>query len=425
MLERRDSKMLVNSRYISVKVNEPQLRERNEALFILLSISNFLSTCHDLQEVLDGALARVLQHFDFDAGRIYLMDDAGESLELSSHKGLDTEGLERVKVNEGFTGKAARTRSFIAQHISELEDRHRAELLMGKGFKIIVCVPLIAMRNVVGVMNLAANKIVELDQAKIDLLVSVGNLIAVAANNARLYADLKRKVKELQTQKKATEFFAHSISHDLKSPAVGIYGLTNRLVREYRNSLDEKGKLYCDHVMKASEQIVKLVDKINAYILAKEAPLQFEQVSVKEALDMVKGEVSDEMEKRGVTWSVPDDLPTIVADKTSLLRILRNLLGNALKHGGETLRQIKVDYQNSDEHHILRVSDDGVALTEEDSEKLFELFYRQEQSKGLEGAGLGLAIVKEIAERHGGKVWIDPAAMQGVTFCVSISKSLH
>jgi len=416
--------MLVNSRYISVKVNEPQLRERNEALFILLSISNFLSTCHNLQELLDGALARVLQYFDFDAGRIYLMDESGKSLKLGSYKGLDTEGLERVGINEGFTGKAARTRSFIAQYISELEDRHRAEMLMDKGFKIIICVPLIAMRNVVGVMNLAANKIVELDQTKIDLLVSVGNLIAVAANNAKLYADLKKKVTELQTQKKATEFFAHSISHDLKSPTVGIYGLTKRLVRDYQSSMDDKGRLYCNQILKASEQIVELVDKINAYILAKEAPLQIEQVKVKEALNMVREEFSEELDRRGVKWSQPADLPVILADKTSLLRILRNLIGNALKHGGDALRQIEIDYQDSEEYHIFRVSDDGAALSKEDSEKLFELFYRHEQSRGLEGAGLGLAIVKEIAERHRGKVWIDPATKQGMTFCVSISKSL-
>jgi K+-sensing histidine kinase KdpD len=417
--------MLVNSRYISVKINEPQLRERNEPLFILLSISNFLSTCHDLREVLDGALARVLQHFEFDAGRIYLMDESGESLELGSYVGLDTEGLERVRINEGFTGKAARTRSFIAQYISELEDRHRAELLMGRGFKIIVCVPLIAMSNVVGVMNLAANKVVELDQAKIDLLVSVGNLIAVAANNVKLYADVKRKNKELRAQKKATEFFAHSISHDLKSPTIGIYGLTKRLVRDYQNSLDEKGKLYCNQILKASEQMVKLVDKINAYILAKEAPLQIEQVKLKEALEMVRQEVSEELNRRSIEWLEPADLPVILADKTSLLRVLRNLIGNALKHGGETLRRIEIDYQDSEDHHILRISDDGLALSEEDHGKLFQLFYRHEQSKGLEGAGLGLAIVREIAERHRGKAWIDPAAKHGMTFCVSFSKSLR
>lgn len=417
--------MLVNRRYISVKINEPELRERNEALFILLDLSNFLSTSHDLKEILDGALARVLTFFHLDAGRIYLMDEDGETLSLAAFRGLDAEGLERVKINEGFTGKAARTRSFIAQHTSELDDSERANLLDRKGFKIIICVPLVAMRNVVGVMNLAASKIIELDQAKIDLLISVGNLIAVAANNAKLYADLSKKVKELRTQKEAIEFFAHSISHDLKSPAVGIYGLTARLEKDYQSCLDEKGRLYCSQILKASEQIAGLVDKINAYIVAKEAPLSYEPVNVGEILETLRSEISEQLAKRGIKWVVPAAAPTIVVDKTSLLRILRNLIGNALKHGGEALSEIKIDYQDTQKHHVLSVSDDGVALSKEDSEKLFELFYRHERSRSVEGAGLGLAIVKELVERHGGKVWIDLGTSKGMTFRLTVSKTLQ
>ncbi len=420
----KKSCMLVNSRYISVKVNEPQLRDRNEALFILLDISNFLSTPHDLQEILDGALSKVLEFFHLDAGRIYLMDDAGESLTLTAFKGLDTQGLERVKISEGFTGRAARTRSFIAQRTSELEDPERTRLLVRKGFKVVICVPLIAMRNVVGVMNLAAGSMIELDQAKIDLLISVGNLIAVAANNAKLYADLKQSLKELKTQKEAIEFFAHSISHDLKSPAVGIHGLTARLARDYHDRLDDKGRLYCRQILRASEQIAGLVDKINAYIVAKEAPLDYVSIDVGEVLQMLRSEIADELARRRIRWVEPAEMPEIVADKISLVRILRNLIGNALKHGGEGLSEIKVEYQDGEKHHILRVSDDGVALSREDAEKLFQLFYRHERSQGVEGAGLGLAIVKELAERHGGRVWIDLEAKKGMTFCVSLAKSL-
>jgi signal transduction histidine kinase len=416
--------MFVDKRYISVKINEPQLKERNEALFILLEISNFLSTSYDLRQVLDGALERVMAHFRFDAGRIYLMDPEGESLTLAVFRGLVSEGLERVKISEGFTGKAARTRSFIAQHISDLDDRRRAELLSSKGLKVIVCVPLVTLGHVVGVMNLAASSVVKLDQAKIDLLVAIGNLIAIAANNLRLYADLNEKVEQLKAQKEAIEFFAYSISHDLKSPAVGIYGLVSRLVKLYCDTLDERGKLYCSQVLKASEQIVKLVDQINAYITAKEAPLSFEQCRIADALEDVRIEISDELGRRGIEWAVPTELPTIVAEKTSLVRILRNLLGNALKHGGDDMREIRIQYQENDQYHILKISDDGVALTKEDSERIFQPFYRQARSKGVEGAGLGLAIVKELAERHGGKVWIEPRD-KGATFCVSISKSLQ
>ena len=108
----------------------------------------------------------------------------------------------------------------------------------------------------------------------------------------------------------------------------------------------------------------------------------------------------------------------------SIIRVVRNLVDNAIKYGGDDLREIKIGYKESDETHIISVTDDGVGLKVEDSEEIFELFKRKKTSKGIQGTGLGLAIVKEIVERHGGKVWIEPGTKKGTTFSISISKHL-
>ena len=81
-------------------------------------------------------------------------------------------------------------------------------------------------------------------------------------------------------------------------------------------------------------------------------------------------------------------------------------------------------YEDSESLHIFSVNDNGKGLKEADSEKIFGLFQRDETSRGVEGAGLGLTIVKEIAEQHGGRVWVEPTGKKGITFCVSISKDL-
>jgi signal transduction histidine kinase len=418
--------MLINTkRFISVKFSEPELRERNRALSIMFDMSNFLSTTMDVDEMLKGALSKVLRFFNLDAGRIYLMDNENKSLILVAHKGIDTGGLERVGLGEGFSGKSAVSRSFIAQHVADLEDKKRAALLEGKGLKIVLCVPLIAMDSVVGVMNLASTKIMEFDHKEIDLLISIGNLIAVAANNARLYQDLNAKVEEIRAQKAAIEFFTYSISHDLKSPAIGIYGLTRRLHRQFCEVLDERGRKYCEEVLRAAEQIVRLVDRVNAYIMSKEARLQFEEVKVKEITDVIRSEFAEAISTRKVRWSEPELLPTIVADRISITRVFRNLVDNALKYGGEYLTEIRIGYRSDPDQHIVSVSDDGVAIKTEDSEKLFVLFHRHKTSRGTEGSGLGLATVKEIAERHHGKVWMESGAERGTTFHFSISRRLQ
>lgn len=301
--------MLVNKKYVSVKFSEAKLKERNRKLSILLEMSNFLSTSMKMEDLLTGALSKVLEYFNVEAGRIYLMDDSGQYLNLTAHLGVQPYRLEKIDINEGFSGKAVRTKSFIAQHVSELEDKKRAALLSDKGFKVIICVPLICMDQIVGVMNLATSKIVKLDQGKVDLLATIGNQIAVAANNTRLHEDLKSKIQALKEKKEMIEFFTYSISHDLKSPAIGIYGLTKRLQDKYGDSLDEKGKFHCDQILRTSAQMVALVEDINAYIAAKEVPLNFEKIKVKGITDAVRIEFSTVLSQRQIKWSEPDTLP--------------------------------------------------------------------------------------------------------------------
>lgn len=109
-----------------------------------------------------------------------------------------------------------------------------------------------------------------------------------------------------------------------------------------------------------------------------------------------------------------------------MLRIFRNLVDNALKYGGEQLGEIRIGYTDSDERHLFSVSDDGVGVSLEDSEKIFGLFQRDGRTAtGIEGSGLGLAIVKEIVERHRGTVWAEPGIERGTTFYFSIAKSLQ
>jgi K+-sensing histidine kinase KdpD len=416
--------MLVNKRYVTVQFNEAELRARNRALAVLLDISNFLARSQKLSEVLAGALDKVMEHFQLDAGRIYLMDEGGESLTLAAHRGIEVSGLERVQISEGFTGKAARSSSFILQDVSDLEDPARAVLLQQKGFKIIICVPLIAMSSVVGVLNLAARRPIELDQGDIDLFAVIGNQIAIAIQNARLYESLEGKIQEVAAKSETIKFFAYSALHDLKSPLIGIHGLSRRLHQQYRRLLDERGQRYCDQILKAAGQVEALVERINAYITAKETPLRLEPVDVSEIVEALHTEHLAMLRARGIVWTTPLALPMIRADRLSIMRVFRNLVDNALKYGGAELHEIRIAYQDDGAHHTFSVSDDGVGIKAQDQEGIFRAFQRQESSRGVEGSGLGLAIIRVIAERHRGGVAVKSLAPKGVAFYVSVAKDL-
>jgi len=235
----------------------------------------------------------------------------------------------------------------------------------------------------------------------------------------------RKKMEEaLEKSAEKIKLFAYSVSHDLKSPAAAIYGLTKRLHDRYIDSLDEKGRRYCDQILRASLHVGALIEKINAYMEAQEAPLKLEELDLKEVLQIIKDEFSPRLTIRQIKWLEPDSIPEFIADKISLLRVFRNFVDNALKYGGENLSEIRVGYRESDDFHILSVSDNGRGLKGRDYESLFAAFRRDDSSKDVEGAGLGLAIVSEIAERHGGKVWAEPGKNKGATFYMSVSKDL-
>lgn len=417
--------MLRDKKYISIDFSETDLMERNKELSVILDISNFLASSLKLDDVLNGAASKMLEHFEFDACRIYSMDKSGRHLNLTAFQGTDPGGLERVGITEGFTGKAARTRSFIAQHVSELEDKERAALLASKGFKIIICVPLIAVGEVVGVMNLASDKLIKLNQEMIDLLEVIGNQISVAVKNAGLYENILKKKDELLEKKNMIEFFAYSTSHDLKGPAIAIYGISKLLNKKYSHILNDKGRDYCEKIQKISEQIVTLVEKINIYIQAKVAPLNIEDVRIGGILSELKEEFFSVLESRHINWIKPKKDHIIKADRLSINRVLRNLVDNALKYGGDNLSEITIGYREDENFHILSVGDDGVGIKKDQYDKIFQVYQREETSRGIAGAGLGLAIVKEVAERHGGKVWAEPGAEKGTTFHFAISKKLQ
>jgi PAS domain S-box-containing protein len=233
----------------------------------------------------------------------------------------------------------------------------------------------------------------------------------------------RRHIEEaLEKGAENIKIFAYSVIHDLKNPAIGIYGVSNLLKKHYSDLLDERGRKYCDQIMRASEQIATLLKKITAYIVTKEAPLNIKSIDLKEIFHMVKDEFSEQLELRQIRWREPKDPPEIRADGFYILRALRNLVDNALKYGGEKLGEIALGYESDSHFHKLSVHDDGVGLKLADPEKIFTAFQRFETAEGVEGSGLGLAIVKEIAERHHGRVWVESSQGRGTTFFLSIAK---
>jgi len=400
-------------------------------------VSNILAQSLSIDELLGEVIDQIFDLLKrIDRGAILLLNkETGKLRQVVSKT--------RMEDKDGIFSKINYSKTVVNRAIKEgkpvmMSDTSRADKadlsasMKQMNIRSVMCVPLTYKGDVKGVIYVDSLGSPEgFRKDDLQVLAALSNTAAIAIENARLYEEVKQELAERKRAEEALKessekirLFAYSVSHDLKSPAVSIYGLTRLLSKHYRDIVDEKGRNYCDQILKASEQIAALVEQINVFISSKENPLKIEPVNMKEILQMVREEYSAQINIRRIRWLEPESTPEIKVDRLSILRIIRNLIDNALKYGGDDLSEIRIGHKESDKFHIVSVSDDGVGLKREESEKIFELFQRHETSIGVQGAGLGLAIVKEITEHHGGRVWAEPGPKKGMTFYVSISRYL-
>lgn len=230
---------------------------------------------------------------------------------------------------------------------------------------------------------------------------------------------LQEKLLELQRSNEDLEQFAYVCSHDLQEPLRVISNYTQLLAKRYQDHLDEDADEFVDFIVDATKRMQELINDLLLYSRVQTKGQAFRTTDCNETVKIAMSNLSLAIEESGATVTA-DHLPVVQADGSQMLQLFQNLISNAIKFRGEAAPKIHIAARRENNFWIFSISDNGLGIDMKYAERIFIIFQRLHNRETYSGSGIGLAICKKIAERHGGKIWIESEPGQGTTFYFTI-----
>lgn len=231
---------------------------------------------------------------------------------------------------------------------------------------------------------------------------------------------LKTVNEELRIKDKQKDDFLDTVAHELKTPITGIKATTEILLDDLEELPQELKRNFLSNILNDADRLSRLIHNI----------LDFEKLSNgRELLSMLEHDFSvtiqkvfDSMEsianRKGIQMVLnKGPVVSLIYDEDRILQVLTNILSNAIKFCPDKDGRIRIDYFLEGEWLIVKITDNGKGILEEDIPFLFQKFYQSKMQNIIKptGSGLGLAICKHIIDYHKGEIRIENNPIEGAT----------
>lgn len=230
------------------------------------------------------------------------------------------------------------------------------------------------------------------------------------------HAQLLEQVnEELHLRNQELDEFTYIASHDLQEPLRKLIAFSDVLREDMK--VGDRKEVDRDLVIitSAAQRMQTLVKDLLALSRSGRQTMAVEPVSLSDCVALVRD--TFEVRIRDEHASIEQgELPTVTGDRTLLVQLYQNLIGNALKFHGDAPPQIRLTAEETPDGWLLGVADNGIGIKTEYAEQIFAPFKRLHGRSEYEGTGIGLAICRKIVERHGGRIWVESAPGEGAYF---------
>lgn len=322
----------------------------------------------------------------------------GEYRNLSLHLLLQTESHGKPLV---FLGEQAFTPS---------------ESFILSGAESAMCVPVLFHKKAELFVYLTHHNIRYLfGQEEEQLAGFLAALAATALENLSSIESLRRNADNLIRSNQELERYAFLASHDLQEPLRHLT-LTSQLMEKELTSESGYGvSTYLKDIIQSSKRMRKMVADMLQYARIESSESNFEEVSLSDVISIAIDNLRERIKETGARITF-ERLPNIAGNRSQLVSLFQNLLGNALKFRSAHVPLVTIRGHSKDDELEVEIEDNGIGFDPKYADAIFEAFRRLHSQNAYPGTGIGLAACKKIITQHHGRIWATSQGPGGATF---------
>ncbi len=407
-----------------------ELAAKVDQLEVLREIADVVGSTLDLEQVLGGIVSGAVRLTGADGGSIMEYDEEQDCFLVRATAGGDPDLTERLRSlrierSSSAVGRAAAERTTLeVPDLGAIRRDEHLDVLLADGWLSLLAVPLVRRDELVGALVIRRRARGDFGVDTPELLRTFANQSGLAIANARLYGELDTKRAELEIASRHKSEFLASMSHELRTPLNAVIGFSEVLLDRMFGELNPRQEEYLRDIWTSGKHLLELLNeildlsKVEAGRMVLEPSLMSVRASLEYVLSLVRERAA--VHSLALHLEVADAVGIVWADELRFKQVVLNLVSNAVKFTPDGGR-VEVVATREDSDVVIRVSDTGVGVLEQDREAIFESF--QQGHRGApteEGTGLGLTLSRRIVSLFGGTLWLEPPGEVGSVFALRV-----
>ncbi len=388
-------------------------------------VTTATSTILERDRLLESAVHLTQRRFKLYHCHVFLFDHLTNNLgiiacgwrEGDTHEGSHGKRLIHLTQERSLVARAARDREPVLVNSVTTDPTWLPNELLPET-QSELAIPMVVGNELVGVFDVQSEVAGRFTEEDVRTFSTLANAIAVAVQNANLYAEQTAAVARLKELDQLKSSFLANMSHELRTPLNSIIGFTEVLLEGIDGDLTESMDNDLKVIHKNGQHLLNLINDVldMAKIEAGRMTLTIEEFNLQEVLEEVTDITRPLADNKSLELRLdidPKEDLTLEADRIRMRQVMINVVNNSIKFTESGY--VAISARRADELIQVVVRDTGIGIPPEQIDKIFQEFTQVDTSttRKAGGTGLGLPISRHLVELHGGHLWAESSGIAG------------